>query len=128
PIHKQPFRTVLIYIAANNNLSNDAYDNIDQLENNIGEIDGNLVVYAKLPGANPALYHISKKDGKKKIKEYTSHNSSDPNVLRQIINEVQQSYKAESYGLVLWSHATGWVPPNVGPIKLKSFGNDGGDE
>jgi hypothetical protein len=128
PNKEQPFRTILIYMAANNNLSPEAYDNIEQLEDNIGDVDGNLLVYAKLPGANPALYHISKKEGKKKIKEYTSHNSSDPTVLRQIITEVQQSYEAKSYGLILWSHATGWVPANVGPIKLKSFGNDGGDE
>lgn len=128
PNNEQPFRTILIYMAANNNLSPEAYDNIEQLEENIGDVDGNLLVYAKLPGANPALYHISKKEGKKKIKEYTSHNSSDPTVLRQIITEVQQTYEAKSYGLILWSHATGWVPANVGPIKLKSFGNDGGDE
>jgi hypothetical protein len=128
PIKKQPFRTILIYMAANNNLSSEAYDNIDQLEDNIGDVDGNLLVYATLPGASPALYHITKKEGKKKIKEYAGHNSSDPSVLRQIINEVQQSYVAKSYGLILWSHATGWVPANIGPIKLKSFGNDGGDE
>lgn len=128
PDKEKPFRAVLVYIAANNNLSLDAYNNIDQIEENIGEVNGNLLVYAKLPGSNAALYEISKKEGKRKIKDYSNHNSSDPTILRQVITEVKENYEAKSYGLILWSHATGWVPANVGPIKLKSFGNDGGDE
>lgn len=131
PTTKKAFRTVLVYLAANNNLSNEAYDNIEQIEQNIGEIDGNLIVYAKLPNNNPALYQIRALNGKKekiKLKEYNNHNSSDPTVLRQVINEVQEKFEAKSYGLILWSHATGWVPANIGSIKLKSFGNDGGNE
>ena len=131
PLESKPFRTVLIYIAANNNLSSEAYNNIDQIENSIGEVDGNLIVYARLPNSNAALYQISNKNGQRqklKIKEYGNHNSSDPTVMRQIITEVYESHKAESYGLILWSHATGWIPANIGSVKLKSFGNDGGAE
>ncbi|MCA5005183.1 clostripain-related cysteine peptidase [Sphingobacterium bovistauri] len=131
PEEKKTFRTVLLYLAANNNLSNEAYDNLDQIENNIAEVDGNMIVYARLPNSKPALYQIQNIKGKKekrKIKEFEHQNSSDPTVLRQIINEVITSYESESYGLILWSHATGWVPANIGPIKLKSFGNDNGNE
>ena len=130
PEKELPFRTVLIYLAANNDLFNDAYNSIEQIEQNIEEVDGNLIVYARLPGENPALYHISNSKGKRqkqKIKEYSVHNSSDPTVLRQVINEVKNLYEAKTYGLILWSHATGWVPQDVGPIKLRSFGNDDGD-
>lgn len=126
----KPFRTVLVYIAANNNLSHEASLNIEQMANSIDEVNGNLIVYARLPNSKPALYHISNNKGERKkikIKEYEQHNSSDPNVLNSIISEIVENYKADTYGLILWSHATGWLPSNVN-IKLKSFGNDDGSE
>ena len=129
PSENLPFRTVLLYLAANNNLSNEAYDNLNQLEDNIGNIDGNLIIYTKLPGQNAALYQIKNNNGQRqkiKIKDYPIQNSSDANILRQVISEVQQSYPAQSHGLILWSHATGWIPTNISGIKLKSFGDDGG--
>lgn len=128
---KIPFRTVLVYLAANNNLSNEAHLNIGQMKDHIGNINGNLLVYTRLPNKKTVLYHVVNKNGKGdtvRVKEYGNQNSSDPTVLRKVINEIQTNYKAKSYGLILWSHATGWVPPNVGPIKLKSFGSDNGDE
>lgn len=126
----KPFRTVLVYIAANNNLSYEANLNIDQMVSSIDEVNGNLIVYARLPNSKPALYHISNKNGERKkvkIKEYENHNSSDPTVLNTVITEVVEDFEAETYGLILWSHATGWVPSQVN-IKLKSFGNDQGRE
>lgn len=126
----KPFRTILVYIAANNNLSHEANLNIDQMVSSIDDVNGNLIVYARLPNSMPALYHISNNNGERKkikIKEYEQHNSSDPNVLNSIVSEVVKNYQAETYGLILWSHATGWVPSNIS-IKLKSFGNDQGSE
>ncbi|MFZ4863892.1 clostripain-related cysteine peptidase [Sphingobacterium sp. Mn56C] len=124
------FRTVLVYLAANNNLQLEAYKNLEQMENTIGDIDGNLLVYARLPNTEPALYEITRKTGatggRRKIKSYLPHNSSDPNVMRTIIDDVFSLYPAKSTGLILWSHATGWVPSEAGPVKLKSFGDDNG--
>lgn len=122
----QKFRTVLVYLAANNNLVEDANNNMEQMEEAIGDIDGDLIVYAKLPYTPPKLYHISKEEGTKEIKTYNSHNSSHPAVLEQVIADTKALYPASTYGLVLWSHATGWVPPDIGTIKLKSFGDDNG--
>lgn len=131
PEEKEKFRTVLVYLAANNSLEDDAYKNMQQMEEAIGDIDGNLIVYAKLKTGNPALYEVTKKKGSttgfKKIKDYPPlYSSSDPNVMKGIIRETQELYPAKTYGLILWSHATGWVPASQGGIKLKSFGDDSG--
>ncbi|MFD2555899.1 clostripain-related cysteine peptidase [Sphingobacterium tabacisoli] len=130
PEAKQKFRTVLVYLAANNSLEEEAYKNMQQMEQSIGDIDGHLIVYAKLPNQRPALYEVSKKTGNKggliKIKDYPPYSSSDPLVMKSVIKETQELYPAESYGLILWSHATGWIPASQGGIKLKSFGDDGG--
>lgn len=131
PVIKKPIsRTVIAYLAANNNLTNDAYSNINQMEEAIGDLEGNLIVYATLRGANPALYKISSDKSpeikSKKIKEYNPHNSSDPMVMKQVLQDIKNSYPAQSFGLILWSHATGWIPPDHGVIKVKSFGDDNG--
>ncbi|WP_164112620.1 MULTISPECIES: clostripain-related cysteine peptidase [Sphingobacterium] len=130
PEAKQKYRTVLVYLAANNNLEDDAYKNMRQMEEAIGNIDGNLIVYAKLKTGSPALYEVTKKTGTesglKKIKDYPPYSSSDPIVMKSIIKETQELYPADTYGLILWSHATGWVPANQNGIKLRSFGDDNG--
>ncbi|HMR20121.1 MAG TPA: clostripain-related cysteine peptidase [Sphingobacterium sp.] len=127
PEEQEKFRTVLVYLAANNTLYEEADLNMDQMEEAIGEVDGNLIVYAKLRfGGSPKLYHISKTEGRKEIKTYGAHNSSDPAVMTQVIQDTKTLYPAKTYGLVLWSHATGWVPPDVRQPKLKSWGDDNG--
>ncbi len=122
-------KTVLVYLAANNNLANEALANLAQMEESLINKDGNLLVYIKTPNQNPILYKIDpySKDitnKKKIIKKYDNHNTSDPNVLKQVITDVQTAYPAKQNGLVLWSHATGWIPEGVNAIKLKSFGED----
>src|SRR5690606_42061570 len=56
------------------------------------------------------------------------HNSADPMVMKRVITDAMERFPSQSYGLILWSHATGWIPPPAGKIKLKSFGDDQGDE
>lgn len=128
-------KTVLIYLAANNNLSIDAYNNIEQIEENFNNKDGNLLVFVKHRDNNryATLYKIVPNDDNKTahkelIKEYNNINTSDPNTLSLITKQVQEEFKAESYGLILWSHATGWVPSSTKGIKLRSFGDDAGDK
>lgn len=130
PTEQVPFRTVMAYVAANNSLNDEAYENINQMEESIGAVDGNLIVYACLKGLNPALYRISADHSpeikSQKVKQYLPHNSSDPAVMKQVLQDIKELYPAESYGLILWSHATGWIPPGQGAVKVKSFGNDNG--
>lgn len=126
-------RTTLIYLAANNNLASEAELNLQQIERNFSSTKGNIIIFATLPNKTPTLYHIKPTSATKPadriiIKEYPNLNSSDPLTLKNIIEDMKQKFSAKSYGLILWSHATGWVPPNVGMIKLKSFGNDAGRE
>lgn len=126
-------RTTLIYLAANNNLANEAELNLQQIERNLSSTKGNLIVFATLPNKIPTLYHIKPNPttniaDRKIINQYPNLNSSDPHTLKMIINEMEQNFRSKSYGLILWSHATGWVPAQVGPIKLNSFGKDAGRE
>ena len=49
---------------------------------------------------------------------YTSHtydqeNSASPQVLKRVINDVTRLYPAKSYGLIVFSHGSGWLPPHT---------------
>src|SRR5690606_36101021 len=51
-------RTVMVYMAANNSLAQDAYRNINQMEEGFRGVKGNLIVYARIFGQRPKLYQI----------------------------------------------------------------------
>ena len=107
-------RTVLVYIGADNNLTGNAVSNIYSMNSSIsnGMDNYNLLVYVDRHGVDPALLHIHnfKIDT---IAKYPERDSTDPMVLREVIDEVTQNWKADHYGLVLWSHGTGWLPTKM---------------
>lgn len=123
-------RTVLVYMAADNNLSKYAYGNIDKmLEGAAGHTlnGGNLLVYFDPADDAPQLYQIKAgEDGKAVktvVKTYEEQNSVSPEVMRSVIDEVVSEYPADNYGLILWSHGTAWFPEKFRTM-LRSFGDD----
>ena len=107
-------RTVLVYIGADNNLSNTANSNIYSMNSCIssGMDNYNLLVFVDRKDVAPALLHIHnfRIDT---VAKYPERDSSDPMVLREVIDNVLENWKAEHYGLVMWSHGTGWLPTNM---------------
>ena len=116
-------RTVLVYMCAENGLYKMATNNIHSMNTSVGNgMDNyNLLVYMDCRGMTPALIHVHNFQIDT-IAKYPERNSADPAVMRSVIDEVLQNWKAEHYGLVLWSHGTGWLPadklhfvaPNMG--------------
>lgn len=110
-------RVVILYFAANNNLSSYAADNIENLKQGfLPEEDSRdiLLVYSHLSGSLPRLLRLYK-DEVGKIHEdvvanYESQNSATPEVLKDMLTKVNIIFPAEEYGLLLWSHGTGWLP------------------
>lgn len=122
-------RTILLYMAANNNLAGNAYDNINQMEEGFRNIDGTLIVYAKIFGQSPRIYRISYDNSREiksaVLKSYPDHDSSDPKIMKMVMDDMQKLAPAKSYGLVLWSHASNWLP-GTSKLKTRSFGDDDG--
>lgn len=136
-----PRRTVLIYMAADNNLYRNAKTDINEMLSCTTPVDGNLLVYIDVPkwadSTCPQLLQIEQ--GKIiTIKQYPQQNSASGAVLRQVIEDATTRFAAQSYGLVLWSHGTGWLPQGLyetldakQPQALslpQSFGMDNRDE
>ncbi|MEJ5089924.1 clostripain [Sphingobacterium faecium] len=121
-------RTVMVYMAANNSLSADAYKNLNQMEEGFVGIDGKLLVYARLFGQQPKIYEIqhdtSPEIKSKVLKTYSDHDSSDPEMMKIIFADMKSLSESHGYGAILWSHATNWAPANLGQLSTRSFGDD----
>ena len=128
-------RTVIVYMVAENTLSNYAKPNIDSMVVGSKSISSknNLIVYvdsADKSGNKPCIMRLS--GGKKEIvKQYdTDPISSDPAQMSSALKWIIDKYPATSYGLVLWSHASGWLMEDslayAGAKRRRAFGVDNG--
>jgi hypothetical protein len=117
-------RTIIAYMAADNNLSVDALDDIEEMKQVFSEMEANLVVFIDPVGKAPYILEIAR-DTAINVRTYPEFNSVDATQIRQVLNDIISMYPAESYGLILWSHGTSWLPANV---PLKSFGQDEGKQ
>jgi hypothetical protein len=121
-------------MAADNNLSSDAYTNLKaMLEGAKGNVlyNGNLVVYHDSASEPPRLLQIVKGAGgvmeEKILRTYEDRNSVSVEVMRDVLEEVflNPAFHADSYGLLLWSHGSAWLPSDVKNY-LRSYGVDDG--
>ena len=134
-------KTVLLYMVANNNLSYDAENSISRLQNGyIPAEEGNLLVYKHCAGMDPVLLHIKKGEEGTVVADtayrFPPRVSATKSALTQALNVTQALFPADSYGLILWSHGTGWIPPlassssaaqeqRSGSCPERTFGLDG---
>ena len=126
-------RTVLVYFAADNNLSGSVEGDIAAMEEGLLHTDmhnGNLLVYVDKKGQSPQLLRLVQEGDsvrRKLIEEYAiDHASATAERLHQVLQQVTDSYPSNRYGLVLWSHGTAWLPFDYKNY-LRSFGTDTGN-
>jgi hypothetical protein len=120
-------RTVLVYMAADNNLYRNASKDIEEMLVTEIPSEYNLLVYIDTPNDNPYLFKITK--GKiDTVNQYNTQNSVSKQILKSVIDEAFSLFPSESYGLILWSHGTGWLPEgvydNIKETNVRSFGKD----
>lgn len=125
-------RTVLVYIAGQNSLDDPTNDFVDadlkEMEEGFSKFVGdnlNLLVFVdRKKGFRddpnifaPCLLKIENLNGKvfhRVVKTYDDNfNSCGLQETKQVFADVFDSYQADSYGLVYWSHGEGWIPANT---------------
>lgn len=57
------------------------------------------------------------------LKKYDDQNSADPAVMRQVLSDAQSFAPAESYGISLLAHGTGWFPPELVDLRQPVSGS-----
>lgn len=147
PADKQYGRTVLVYMAMQNSLGSSGFHRSDSIEiaNAMAYIPKNdrMLLFIddarkpRLYELNAELTKVDKKTGRpqgpKLVKEWMQDVSSvDPATLNEVLRFMREKYPSESYGLVMGSHADGWLPNEKTPtgknMPRKSFGVDVGPD
>ena len=130
PVSPPAERTLLVYMVADNTLGSNGYDtdNLDMLLRAVSENDpspGRIVIYRDPVGETPLLSEIIRNGAgvgeMKTLKAYEEQNSLDPQVMRQVFADVRTLASGLGYGLILWSHATGWLPEESGYTRFSSL-------
>lgn len=122
-------RTVLVYIAADNNLSSFALQDLAEMEEGMAQVpDGtlHLLVYIDT-GSSPRLVELKKQNGQvveDVVRTYDDRNSVGVDETLEVFDAVftNPDFLAESYGLIYWSHADGWIP--YGEVSTRWVGQD----
>lgn len=146
-------RTVLVYAAARNSLgheynrerptSNFHKDSVEIMNGAKYIPKGDRMLVFVSDDLNPRLYEISNSDKTPRlVRRWTDHPlATDVATMEEVISYVAKEYPSDDYGLVLWSHATGWIPSGryvqdqqskpaslTPPVSVKSFGIDVGED
>ncbi|MDE7370002.1 MAG: hypothetical protein K2N08_09615 [Muribaculaceae bacterium] len=138
PVSDPTPRTVLVYLLANNSLGDSGFDYKDLMEMEAAKGDlgrSRWVVYYEQNDGTIKLVELQS-TGWKLLKTYENDiKSTSSERMSNVIRDTKAMAPAEKYGLVLWSHASGWVVDNKGedvePVALNdvmplSFGDDRG--
>ncbi len=113
-------RTVLVYMAAHNSLGARGTKKLSAAEADSAEImagrknipDGCTLLFFIDDDRPPRLYRVTAKtDAPQLVRQWDGEVcSTSPATLRDALRLAAEKAPAEEYGLVLWSHATGWLP------------------
>ena len=146
---QEPFnrRVMLLYSAGYNNLSGYLRDDIDDLSNgdfipgnHIG--DNVLLVFSRQPAYSgnyttptaPALFRIYKNSKGEAIRDTLDVPgigketvASSAETLNTVLQYVQSTYPGSTYGMIISSHGTGWLPQGYFSHPEDFDGGSGGD-
>lgn len=135
-------RAVLVYMVANNSLGAADFDSSDLNEMLVAAKQGDfdksrLIVYHHAYGSAPVLKEITPY-GDRIIATYDSRTSSvSSERMSRVISDFKREAPAQNYGIILWSHGSGWIENGLvetaksnaagsGMVSPLSFGDDGG--
>ncbi|GAB6119698.1 clostripain-related cysteine peptidase [Dysgonomonas termitidis] len=126
---------LLVYLGGDNNLSGESYAKLEALKKGWdARPGGRLLVYHDAADAAPQLLELCRCDKgnpyTKVIRRYEEDNSAGGEVFASVISEVKKQYPSPGYGLLVFSHASGWLPegalsdPKSGAKTVLSDGSD----
>ena len=109
-----PNRTVIVYMAAENNLSLYAQKDINEMIKGAKQLNSrdNLILFVDKADAAEKPYIVKiTQEGEQRLYEYErDFLCSDPDNMEEVLRRcIQLCPASESYGLVLWGHASGWI-------------------
>lgn len=140
-----PNRTILYYLGADNNLQNEADEKTEALRLGFPGGNNRLVIYRDTENETPKLLEVYRHENGenqvREVKSYAEQNSATAETFQAVLEDVEMLFSAYSYGLILFSHATGWLPKGallrpenailqmgLAPIRTYTVAMDGASE
>ncbi|MDR1170799.1 MAG: hypothetical protein LBK97_08210, partial [Prevotellaceae bacterium] len=80
-------RTLIVYMAAENNLWTDAYDDIEEMRQGFSETGVSLIVFLDTPYESPCILKITS-DSAETVRTYGEFNSANPERMRSTLNDI----------------------------------------
>lgn len=134
-------RPLIVYMAVDNNLSDETSSRLQALR--AGWRPGMEVwIYADTPQGASLSHLEADTEGveARTVESYGEENSASGEVLERTLRTVWERCPAQGYGLLFFSHATGWLPQGAlerpladaatpqGTLSSRSIGRDGTQE
>ena len=128
-------RTVLVYLAGKNNLSQALQTNLEQMKAGSRLIGNNtLLVFVRrdMQGEKPWLARVNNGELTDSVSlddmgfGKSNMQACNPELMEQVMRYAFSHYPANEYGLVLGGHSTGWLIDEE-PGQTRAFGVDNGD-
>ena len=122
-------RTLIVYIAAENSLASFVYSDSLEIAKGLSSIpDKSRVVLFIDDHKSSRLCVGTREEPLQQVKVYDRNLcATDEEDMGFVLADILRDYPAEHYGLVLWSHASGWMfQNNTHAVKRRSFGIDNG--
>ena len=128
-------RTVLVYLAGKNNLSQSLQTNLEQMKAGSMHIGNNtLLVFVRrdMQGEKPWLARVNNGELTDSVSlddmgfGKSNMQACNPELMEQVMRYAFSHYPANEYGLVLGGHSTGWLIDEE-PGQTRAFGVDNGD-
>lgn len=121
-------RVVVVYIMGENSLSSYVKSDLNEMRLGASKIPDNcrLVIYYDDSESNekPRILSLSRQGGEEVLHQYdTDPVSTDSATMQNVLAYITTKCPAQHYGLVLWSHGSGWTPPRARTIGIDNGSN-----
>ena len=128
-------RNILFYIGAGqSDIDRDAPVKINQIRAGWKPGNGEMIIYIDRVSQGACLLRVNEIRGDDglygldTLDTYGVENSADYEVFSRVINDAVQAYPADSYGLIFFSHGSGWLPEgNLASPRSIVIDNNTGD-
>ncbi|MCM1109491.1 MAG: clostripain-related cysteine peptidase [Clostridium sp.] len=122
-----PSQTVIVYMAAENSLNAYSRFDIEEMEAGAAQLPEGQQLAVFLDNVNkPCIYKMDR-NGTTTVRKYEEDFcSTDSACMERVLTDIFSSFQSRKYGLVLWSHGSGWAPAtrSASPKLPQSFGID----
>ena len=110
-------RTLIVWLAGDNNLSAETDDKLEAIAHGWDNLSAdaatanNLIVYQDRQDQAPRLLQVFAGGRYNTLHTYhEDQNSCSPTVWSEVLHQAIAAAPAQDYGLLFFSHATGWLP------------------